>query len=135
MCVTAAALAAPVAALVRRCGTPVRVSSRDDGHHVTFLDDGATIDAIVDPDRELVRALDVRGRATQVFAVNVNGAVRTLAFGAYTSAQAGPIWWTPPTPRSGRTAPTGSTMHASSCLPSIPPRNGWRASRSANAPR
>lgn len=88
MCVTAAALGAPVAALVRRCGTPVRVSSRDDGHHVTFLDDGATVDAIVDPDRELVRALDVHGRATQTFAVNVDGAVRTPAFGAYTLAQA-----------------------------------------------
>ncbi|HEV8021690.1 MAG TPA: hypothetical protein VGP41_10530 [Candidatus Lustribacter sp.] len=62
---TAAALAAPVAALVRRCGAPARVASRDDGHHFTFLDDGATVDALVDPDRELVRALDVSSPAPQ----------------------------------------------------------------------
>lgn len=65
MCVTAAALAAPVAALVQRCGAPIRVASRDDGHHFTFNDDGATVDALVDPDREAVRALDVRAPAPQ----------------------------------------------------------------------
>jgi hypothetical protein len=65
MCVTAAALAAPVAALVQRCGAPARVASRDDGHHFTFLDDGATVDALVDPDREVVRALDVRAPEPQ----------------------------------------------------------------------
>jgi len=31
MCVTPAALDAPVAALVRRCGAPARVASRDAG--------------------------------------------------------------------------------------------------------
>jgi hypothetical protein len=77
-----------VAALVRRCGAPVRVSSRDDGSHFTFLDGGATVDAIVDPDRDLVRALDLRGYLGQTFAVDVDGAVRTLAFDGYTAAQA-----------------------------------------------
>lgn len=78
MCVTAAALAAPVAALVRRCGAPARVASRDDGHHFTFFDDGATVDALVDPDRELVRALDVQASAPQTlrtFAAEAGGAV------------------------------------------------------------
>jgi hypothetical protein len=76
MCVTAAALAAPVAALVRRCGAPARVASRDDGHHFTFLDEGATVDALVDPDRDIVRALDVRApapQALQAFAAAAGG--------------------------------------------------------------
>lgn len=76
MCVTAAALAAPVAALVRRCGAPARVASRDDGHHFTFLDAGATVDALVDPDRELVRALDVSAPAPEMlraFAAEATG--------------------------------------------------------------
>ena len=88
MCVTAAALSAPIAALVRRCGTPVRVASSDDGNHFGFLDDGASVDAVVDPDRDLVRALDVRGRAPLTFTVNIDGSARTLAFGTYTLAQA-----------------------------------------------
>ncbi len=88
MCVTAAALAAPVAALVRRCGAPARVASRDDGHHFTFLDDGATVDAVVDPDRTLVRALDVRAGAEQRFTVDIDGTQRTFGFGTYTLTQA-----------------------------------------------
>jgi hypothetical protein len=88
MCVTAAALAAPVAALVRRCGAPARVASRDDGAHFTFLDDGATADAIVDPDRMLVHALDVRAGAPLSITVDVDGTARTFAFGTYALAQA-----------------------------------------------
>jgi hypothetical protein len=88
MCATAAALAAPVAALVRRCGTPVRVASRNDGHHFTFLDNGATIDAVVDPDRDLVRALDVRAPAPLTFTVDVDGTPHTLGFNTYALAQA-----------------------------------------------
>jgi hypothetical protein len=88
MCVTAAALAAPVAALVRRCGAPTQVASRDDGHHFTFLDNGATVDAVVDPDRTIVRALDVRAAAPQSVALDVDGVARTFAFGSYALAQA-----------------------------------------------
>jgi hypothetical protein len=88
MCVTAAALAAPVAALVRRCGAPVRVASRDDGHHFSFLDDGATVDAVVDPDRDVVRALEVSAPAPLTFNVDAGGAARTLAFGSYALGQA-----------------------------------------------
>lgn len=88
MCVTAAALAAPVAALVRRCGAPARVASLDDGHHFTFLDDGATVDAVVDPDRALVRALDVHAGGAQSFTVDIDGTPRTFAFGTYALAQA-----------------------------------------------
>jgi hypothetical protein len=88
MCVTAAALAAPVAALVRRCGAPARVASRDDGNHFTFLDDGATVDALVDPDRDAVRALDMHGSAPLNVTVDVGGTSRTFAFGSYALAQA-----------------------------------------------
>jgi hypothetical protein len=88
MCVTAAALAAPVAALVRRCGAPARVASRDDGAHFTFLDDGATVDAVVDPDRAIVRALDVRASAPQRLTLDIEGTAHTLAFGSYALSQA-----------------------------------------------
>ena len=88
MCVTPAALDAPVAALVSRCGVPARVASRDDGAHFTFLDDGASVDAVVDPDRADVRALDVRAAAPQVMTVDAGGSARTFGFGAYALAQA-----------------------------------------------
>lgn len=88
MCVTAAALAAPVAALVRQCGAPVRVASRDDGNHFTFLDDGATVDALVDPDRDLVRALDIHGNAPLNVTLDVGGTARRFAFGSYALARA-----------------------------------------------
>jgi hypothetical protein len=88
MCVTPAALAAPVAALVRRCGAPVQVVSRDDGDHVTFLEDGATVDTVVDADRDLVRAIDVRAGAPATMTIEVDGTARTFAFGSYAAAQA-----------------------------------------------
>jgi len=88
MCVTPAALDAPVAALVRRCGAPAHVASRDDGAHFTFLDDGASVDAVVDPDRAGVRALDVRAAAPQEMTVDAGGSARTFGFGSYALAQA-----------------------------------------------
>jgi len=88
MCVTAAALDAPVAALITRCGLPAAVTQRDDGAHFTFHDGGATVDAIVDADRANVRALDVRAPAAQSFTVTIDGKPRTLAFGSTTYARA-----------------------------------------------
>ncbi len=88
MCATAVALAAPVAALVRRCGAPVQVESRDDGNHFTFAGDGASVDALVDPDHALVRAIDVRAAAPQTVSADIEGKTRTFAFGSYTLAQA-----------------------------------------------
>jgi len=83
MCVTADALAAPVAALVRRCGAPAHVSSRNDGNHFTFSDDGATVDALVDPDAAAVRALDVYAESPAAIDVAIDGVTRTFAFGSY----------------------------------------------------
>jgi hypothetical protein len=83
MCVTADALAVPVAALVRRCGAPARVASRNDGNHFTFLDDGATVDALVDPDAAVVRALDIYAESPATIVVAIDGATRTFAFGSY----------------------------------------------------
>ena len=88
ICVTADALAAPVAALVRRCGAPARVASSNDGNHFTFSGDGAAVDALVDADRALVRAIVVRADAPQAVAIDVDGTARTFAFGTYAQAQA-----------------------------------------------
>jgi hypothetical protein len=88
MCVTADALAAPVAALVRRCGAPARVTSRNDGNHFTFLDDGATTDALVDPDAAVVHALDTYATAPATIVATIDGIARTFAFGSYDMAQA-----------------------------------------------
>jgi hypothetical protein len=88
MCVTADALAAPVAALVRRCGAPERVTSRNDGNHFTFLDGGATVDALVDPDSGTVRALDTFATAPATVDATIDGTARTFAFGSYDMAQA-----------------------------------------------
>jgi hypothetical protein len=83
MCVTADALAAPVAALVRRCGAPARVASRNDGNHFIFNDDGATVDALVDPDAALVHALDIYAQSPATIDVALAGVSRTFAFGSY----------------------------------------------------
>jgi hypothetical protein len=88
MCVTPAALAAPIAALVRRCGAPAHVASRDDGDHLTFLDDGATVDTVVDADRDLVRAIDVSAGAPATMTIDVDGVPRAFAFGSYAAAEA-----------------------------------------------
>jgi len=88
MCVTADALAAPVAALVRRCGAPARVTSRNDGNHFTFLDDGATTDALVDPDAAVVHALDTYATSPATIVATIDGVTHTFAFGSYDMAQA-----------------------------------------------
>lgn len=87
MCVTADALGAPVAALVRRCGVPSRVTSLDDGNHFTFDRDGATADVLVDPGAAVVRALDVRAAAPESVTLTVDGAPRTFGFGRYEIAR------------------------------------------------
>jgi hypothetical protein len=83
MCVTADALAAPVAALVQHCGAPARVISRNDGNHFTFADDGATVDALVDPDAAVVRALDIYAQSPAAVDIAIDGVTRTFAFGSY----------------------------------------------------
>jgi hypothetical protein len=88
MCVTADALAAPVAALVRRCGAPARVESRDDGNHFTFTGEGASADVLVDPDRAVVQAIDVRAGAPQTMSADIDGRTWAFAFGSYALAQA-----------------------------------------------
>lgn len=88
ICVTADALAAPVAALVRRCGAPARVVSSDDGNHFVFGGSGSDIDALVDADRTLVRAFVVRAAAPQEMTAEVDGKTRTFTFGSYAQAQA-----------------------------------------------
>jgi hypothetical protein len=88
MCVTADALAAPVAALVQRCGPPAHVISRNDGNHFTFSDDGATVDALVDPDAAIVRALDIYAQSPATFDVAIDGVTRSFAFGTYDIAHA-----------------------------------------------
>ena len=88
MCVTAAALAAPVAALVRRCGAPARVESRDDGNHFTFTGEGTSADVLVDPDRNVVQAVDVRAGAPQIMSTEIDGRTWAFAFGSYALAQA-----------------------------------------------
>lgn len=88
MCVTADALSAPVAALVRRCGAPARVASRNDGNHFIFERDGATADVMVDPDAAVVRALDIAAPAPVTVTVPVDGIPRTFAFDRYDAARA-----------------------------------------------
>jgi hypothetical protein len=88
MCVTAAALAAPVAALVQRCGAPLHVASRDDGNHVTFLDGGTSVDALIDADGARVRALDVRAIMPQTMTLDIDGSAHAFAFGTYAQTQA-----------------------------------------------
>jgi hypothetical protein len=83
MCVTADALAAPVAALVQRCGPPAHVISRNDGNHFIFSDDGATVDALVDPDAAIVRALDIYAQSPATLDVAIDGVTRSFAFGSY----------------------------------------------------
>jgi hypothetical protein len=83
MCVTADALAAPVAALVRRCGAPAHVISRNDGNHFTFSDDGAAVDALVDPDAAVVRALDIYADSPATIDIAIDGVTHTFAFGNY----------------------------------------------------
>jgi len=74
---------------VRRCGMPAHVASSDDGNHFTYFDGGASVDALVDSDQALVRALVVRADAPQVMTLdNVGGRAQTFAFGSYTQAQA-----------------------------------------------
>jgi hypothetical protein len=63
MCVTAAALGAPVAALVQRCGTPQSVASDSTGNHVVFAVDGGTVDALIDADNAVVQAIFAHGAA------------------------------------------------------------------------
>lgn len=88
MCVTAAALDAPVAALIERCGTPVAVASRDDGAHFLFRSGATRVDAIVDVDKGNVRALDISAPAGERFTFPVDGTPRAFTFGTLTQAQA-----------------------------------------------
>jgi hypothetical protein len=87
MCVTADALGAPVAALVRRCGMPARVASLNDGNHFTFDRDGATADVLVDPDAVVVRALDIHALAPASVTLAVDGTPHTFAFDRYEMAR------------------------------------------------
>ena len=87
MCVTAAALGAPVAALVLRCGVPARVASLNDGNHFTFDRDGATADVLVDPDASVVRAIDVRADAPVTVTLPIEGTPHTFAFDRYDIAR------------------------------------------------
>jgi hypothetical protein len=61
MCVTAAALGAPVAAVVQRCGTPQSVASDNTGNHVVFAVDGGTADALIGADTAVVQAIYAQG--------------------------------------------------------------------------
>jgi hypothetical protein len=74
----------PLSALVHAYGTPATVATRDDGQHVTFAADGATLDAIVDDDA-VVHAFDLALPRGTRYAIDVDGAAHTLTFGATTS--------------------------------------------------
>ncbi len=74
----------PLSALVHAYGTPATVATRDDGVHVTFASDGATLDAIVDDDA-VVHAFDLALPRGTRYAIDVDGAPHTLTFGATTS--------------------------------------------------
>jgi hypothetical protein len=86
MCVTAASLGAPVAALVQRCGIPASVASDAKGNHFVYsLDAGtAAVEAIVDADNGLVHAIELWGNAPESLSFDVSGVQRTFTLGETT---------------------------------------------------
>lgn len=77
----------PLAALVGVLGTPASAASRDDGQHVVFARDGATVDAVVDDDA-VVHALALSFPPGTPYDARVDGAPHRVLFGVTTSAQA-----------------------------------------------
>ena len=82
-CVTPAALGAPVAALVQRCGVPARVDSDSRGNHFLFADDNGAVtsDAVVDSDDGIVHAIELDGAAPGSLTTDVGGTARTFTLG------------------------------------------------------
>ena len=74
-------------ALVHLYGLPAAVATKDDGQHVTFVADGATLDAVVDDDAT-VHAFDLMQPPGTRYAIEVDGVTHTLIFGTTTSLAA-----------------------------------------------
>ena len=74
----------PLPALVHLYGLPAAVATKDDGQHVTFVADGATLDAVVDDDAT-VHAFDLVEPPGTRYAIEVDGVTHTLVFGTTTS--------------------------------------------------
>jgi hypothetical protein len=77
----------PLAALVSIYGAPSAAASRDDGQHIVFSGDGASVDAIVDDDAT-VHAVELTFPAGTPYAASVDGAQHRLVFGVTTSTGA-----------------------------------------------
>ncbi|HEX3468494.1 MAG TPA: hypothetical protein VHT05_10480 [Candidatus Elarobacter sp.] len=74
----------PLAALVRAYGAPASVASRDDGQHVVFTGDGASVTAIVDDDAT-IHAVDLTFPRGTIYALDVDGTTYRFTFGSTTS--------------------------------------------------
>ncbi len=74
----------PVAALVSAYGTPSAALSRDDGQHIVFAQDGATIDAIVDDDAT-IHAVELTFPAGTPYGATLEGTAHRFVFGVTTS--------------------------------------------------
>ncbi len=74
----------PLAALVRAYGAPASVATRDDGQHVVFGEQSASVSAIVDDDAT-IHAIDLAFPAGTTYKLEVDGTPHTLIFGTTTS--------------------------------------------------
>lgn len=74
----------PLSALVRAYGAPASVASRDDGQHVVFGDDAASVGAVIDDDAR-IHALDLAFPAGTRYTVELDGKPHTFSFGTTTS--------------------------------------------------
>ena len=70
---------------MRQYGIPAAVASKDDGQHVIFSADGATLDAIIGDEDTAVHAFDLAEPPGTHYAIEVSGVTHTLTFGTTTS--------------------------------------------------
>jgi len=75
----------PLPAIVHQYGIPASVATKDNGQHVTFIADGATLDAVIGDEDAAVHAFDLAEPPGTRYAIEVDGVSHTLIFGTTTS--------------------------------------------------
>jgi len=78
----------PLTAIVHQLGVPASIATKDDGQHVTFVADGATLDAVIGDDDATVHAFDLAEPPGTRYAIDVEGVSHTLIFGSTASLAA-----------------------------------------------